>query len=155
VFSYGHDIESSWLLHEAALMTENKELIKRVEINSVKIAEAARLGIYQNKALLYEDDRNGKHKDHELEWWAQAEAVIGFLNAMVITGDSSYLDLAYSIAEFIEEYVVDKKNGEWFFRVDLKGNPITSHEKAGFWKCPYHNTRACLEVQHRVNILNS
>ncbi len=155
LFSYGHDIESSWLLHEAALVSENKELIKTVEGVSIKIAEAAKLGIYQNKALLYEDDRAGKHKDHEFEWWVQAEAVVGFLNAMVITGDSSYLELAYPIANFIEDHIVDKINGEWFFRVDLNGKPITSHEKAGFWKCPYHNARACLEILHRVNILKS
>ncbi len=152
LFSYGHDIESSWLLHEAALVTENKDLIETVEKVSIQIADAAKLGIYQNKALLYEDDRAGKHKDHEFEWWAQAEAVVGFLNAFEITGNINYLEHAFSIAKFIEEYIADKKNGEWFFRVDLKGNPITSHEKAGFWKCPYHNARACLEILHRVNV---
>lgn len=155
IFSYGHDIEASWLLHEAALITNNESLIRTVETLSIKIAEAAKLGIYQNKALLYEDDRAGKHKDHEFEWWAQAEAVVGFLNAMVITGDTHYLDLAYPIANFIEDHIVDKDNGEWFFRVDLKGQPIAGHEKAGFWKCPYHNARACLEILHRVNILKS
>jgi mannobiose 2-epimerase len=155
LFSYGHDIESSWLLHEAALITDNKELIKTIEVICIKIAEAAKLGIYQNKALLYEDDRAGKHKDHEFEWWVQAEAIVGFLNALLITGDSGYLDLVYPIANFIEDHIVDKKNGEWFFRVDLNGKPITSHEKAGFWKCPYHNARACLEILHRVNLLNS
>lgn len=155
LFSYGHDIEASWLLHEAALITENNSLIKTVEKISIKIAEAAKLGIYQNKALLYEDDRAGKHKDHEFEWWAQAEAVVGFLNAYVITGNKDYLEYSVSIAKFIEDHIVDKKNGEWFFRVDLNGEPITSHEKAGFWKCPYHNSRACLEILHRIDILKS
>lgn len=155
VFSYGHDIESSWLLHEAALVTENEELIDEVEKISIKIVNAAKPGIYQNKAILYEDDRAGKHKDHEFEWWAQAEAVVGFLNAIVVTGNYEYLKYADSIAHFIENHIVDEKNGEWFFRVDLNGQPITKHEKAGFWKCPYHNARACLEILHRIDLLKS
>ncbi|MBN2522353.1 MAG: AGE family epimerase/isomerase [Bacteroidales bacterium] len=155
LFSYGHDIEASWLLHEAALVTKNKSLIRTVEEASLNIARAAEPGIYRNKALLYEDDRSGRHKDHEFEWWAQAEAVVGFLNAFVIADKNAYLDYAFSIAHFIEEHFVDKKHGEWFFRVDLEGKPITSHEKAGFWKCPYHNARACLEILHRIKKLKS
>ncbi|MBA7544917.1 Cellobiose 2-epimerase [subsurface metagenome] len=155
LFSYGHDIEASWLLHEAALVSGNKNLIRNIEELSVRIANAAKLGIFQNKALLYEDDRAGRHSDHEFEWWAQAEAVVGFLNAYAITLNEAYIEYACSIARFIEEYVVDKKNGEWYFRVDLEGKAIASHEKAGFWKCPYHNARACLEILHRKNILNS
>jgi mannobiose 2-epimerase len=155
LYSYGHDIESSWLLHEAAFVTENMDLIRTIEEASIKIADASKLGIYQNKALLYEDDRAGKHKDHEFEWWAQAEALVGFLNALTINDNKEYLEYAYNIANFIEDHVVDKKNGEWFFRVDLNGNPVVKHEKAGFWKCPYHNARACLEILHRVDILRS
>jgi mannobiose 2-epimerase len=155
VFSYGHDIEASWLLHEAALVIENQMLIKTVEKASIKIADAAKTGIYENKALLYEDDRAGRHKDHEFEWWAQAEAVVGFLNTYVLTGKNHYLEHAFSIARFIDNFVADKKNGEWFFRVDLNGNPVAGHEKAGFWKCPYHNARACLEILHRIQILKS
>ncbi len=154
IISFGHDIETSWLLHEAALISGNEELIKKVTRLCIHMVDAVKPGISPKGALYYENDRKGKHAELEIEWWAQAEGVVGFLNAYVLTKDPSYLSIAYNIARFIEEYVVDKKNGEWFFRVTEHGDPIMSHEKAGFWKCPYHNSRACLEIMHRLDLIN-
>jgi mannobiose 2-epimerase len=153
LISYGHDIETSWLLHEAAIATEDEEIIRSVSKTSVEIAYAVRKGLTPEGALLYEDDRNGIHKDHEIEWWAQAEAIVGFLNSYILKKDPFFLDAAYKNAKFIEKYIVDKEQGEWFFRVDRNGKHLPGHEKAGFWKCPYHNTRACFEILHRVGIL--
>jgi len=152
--SFGHDIETSWLLHEAALISENKELIDRVTELSIKISDAVKAGIAPGGPLYYESDREGKHEEREIEWWAQAEAVVGYLNTYFLTGEGSNLQIAYTIAQFIEKYIVDKEHGEWFFRVTEEGRPILSHEKAGFWKCPYHNARACLEIIHRLELLN-
>jgi len=155
LISYGHDIEGSWLLHEAALVTENDKLIKSVEKISLKIVKAATEGYIEEGAMLYENDREGRHHDDELEWWAQAEAVVGYLNAYLITQENDYLEKACSIAYFIDKYIADREKGEWFFRVNRNGNPILKHEKAGFWKCPYHNTRACLEILYRTELLNN
>lgn len=150
VISYGHDIETSWLLHEAAIISGNNDLIKSITERIIKMADAVKPGLSPKGALYYESDRLGKHSEREIEWWAQAEAIVGFLNAYELTKDTSYLTIAYTISRFIEEYIVDKRYGEWFFRVTENGEPILSHEKAGFWKCPYHNTRACLEILKRV-----
>ena len=153
LISFGHDIETSWLLHEAALISENPELIDLISQLSIKICNAVKKGLSNSGALYYESDRAGKHYEHEIEWWAQAEGIVGYLNALVLTKNPEYLDIAYDIAQFIEAYVVDKQYGEWFFRVTENGDPILSHEKAGFWKCPYHNTRMCLEILHRIHLL--
>ena len=152
LISYGHDIETSWLLHEAALISENQELGNSISQLSIKICDAVKKGLSETGALYYENDRAGKHYEHEIEWWAQAEGVVGYMNAYMLTKDPDYLNIAFRIAQFIETYVVDKQNGEWFFRVTEKGKPILSHEKAGFWKCPYHNTRMCLEILHRMEM---
>jgi cellobiose epimerase len=154
LISYGHDIECSWLLHEAALVSENTGLINSTEKTSIKIAKAATEGYISEGALLYEADREGKHSDSELEWWVQAEAMVGYMNTYMITGEQQYLDMTIKIMKFIENHIVDKEKGEWFFRVDKTGNPIRTLEKAGFWKCPYHNARACLEILHRIDQLN-
>lgn len=154
LISFGHDIETSWLLHEAALISENKELIKKVTPICIKMSEVVREGIAPNGVIYYESDRAGKHQEHEIEWWAQAEGIVGYLNSYVLTKDPSNVDIAHTIALFIENYIVDQKHGEWFFRVTEEGKPILSHEKAGFWKCPYHNARACLEIMHRIELLN-
>ena len=153
LISFGHDIETSWLLHEATLISENPELIDFVGQLSIKICDAVKKGLSKKGALYYESDRAGKHYEHEIEWWAQAEGIVGYLNAFVLTNNPEYLNIAYDIAQFIEAFVVDKQYGEWFFRVTENGDPILSHEKAGFWKCPYHNTRMCLEILHRIHLL--
>jgi cellobiose epimerase len=153
LISYGHDIEASWLMHEAALVTGNKELIEAIEKQAVKIAESTLKGITAKGGLIYEDDRAGKHHEYEHEWWVQAEAVVGYLNTYILTREPKYLDAAFVVTKFIEKYVADSKDGEWYFRVDPDGKPVTKHEKAGFWKCPYHNTRACLEIMHRMELL--
>jgi mannobiose 2-epimerase len=154
IISFGHDIETSWLLHEAALISENAELIHRITPCCIQMAEAVKTGLSPKGALFYESDRKGDHRELEIEWWAQAEAVVGFLNAYAITQDNSYLHIAVQLARFIEQYIVDKEHGEWFFRVTEEGVPIAGLEKAGFWKCPYHNSRACLEILHRIGMLS-
>ncbi len=154
IISYGHDIECSWLLHEAARVTGNEKLIKAIETVSIEIAKAASEGYIDVGALLYEDDREGKHKEEDLEWWVQAEAVVGFLNSYEITQDRVYLEKACAVVSFIDKHLVDKENGEWYFRLDRNGHPLRTYEKAGFWKCPYHNTRTCLELLHRIDPLN-
>lgn len=45
--SYGHDVEASWLLHEAALLIGDKRLITRIEPLVIEIAEAASEGFFQ------------------------------------------------------------------------------------------------------------
>ncbi len=153
LISFGHDIETSWLLHEAALISENTVLINLISELSIKMCEAVKQGLSKKGALYYESDRAGKHEEHEIEWWAQAEGIVGYLNAYVLTRNPEYLDIALNITRFIENYIVDKQYGEWFFRVTENGEPILSHEKAGFWKCPYHNARMCLEILHRIDLL--
>jgi mannobiose 2-epimerase len=154
LISYGHDIETSWLLHEAALISGNQELIKQITGRCIQMTQMVKDGLSPKGALHYENDRKGKHRENEIEWWAQAEAIVVFLNAYVLTKDSSFLGIAAGVTRFIEKFVVDKKNGEWFFRVTEDGVPIPDHEKAGFWKCPYHNSRACLEIMHRIDKLD-
>jgi mannobiose 2-epimerase len=148
--SYGHDIEAGWLVHESALILQDKELITKVEERVPPITDAALKGLHPTGGLLHEGDREGKHLDHEFEWWPQAEALVALVNNYEITKNERYLDIAVKISEFISKYFFDVDNGEWFYRVDLEGKPILSYPKAGMWKCPYHNGRACLELISRL-----
>lgn len=151
--SYGHDIEAGWLIHESALALDNKHLIRETEGINPKITDAALEGISPLGGIYHEGDRTGSHADHEFEWWPQAEALVGLLNTYQITGKEQYLDHAMGICQFIQAYMIDTKNGEWYYRIDQTGQPIHSYPKTGLWKCPYHNARACMEIIKRTEKL--
>ncbi len=145
MISYGHDIESAWLINEAAMVLGDNALLRRSEELCCSMAEAVVPGINGEGGLAHEVDSDGSG-DGELEWWAQAEAVVGFLNAFRISGNSEFLDIAVGVKRFTEKYFIDHSNGEWFYRLDKNGTPLPGFDKAGFWKCPYHNIRMCLEI---------
>jgi mannobiose 2-epimerase len=154
IISYGHDIEAAWLIHESAIIHGSEKLIREVETIVPKTTDAALQGLHQLGGIQHENDRNGKHVDNHFEWWPQAEAIVGLMNTYQITKNEKYIDYAVQVGRFTQDYIVDKINGEWHYRVDVTGRPIDTYVKAGFWKCPYHNSRACLEVMKRIEKLN-
>jgi mannobiose 2-epimerase len=149
IISYGHDIEGSWLIHEAAEVIHDEALIAETQKMALRMVDATReQGTDTDGSILYE--RDGNHVDTDKHWWPQAEAMVGYVNAWQISGQKIYLDEAERVWNFIALSIVDKKNGEWFWRVDKEGKPYIEDEKAGFWKCPYHNSRALIEVATRL-----
>jgi mannobiose 2-epimerase len=150
--SFGHDIEGSWLLYEAALAAGNENLIGEVKQMALKIADVVYNAAvdHENGGLFSARDEAGQIS-RKKEWWPQAEAVAGFYNAYELTGEQKYLDAADSIWEFIKNYFADYENGEWHNELYGDNTPDTSMPKAGFWKCPYHNARACFEIIRRQN----
>ena len=150
IISYGHDIEASWLIHEAALVIKNKFLKGQTENLAIQIADAAVEGIQPDGSMIYEYDKSTQHADTDRHWWVQAETVVGYFNAFEITGQMEYLNKACQAWEYIKQNLVDDKNGEWYWSVDKDGKVNKNEDKAGFWKCPYHNTRMCLEIIERM-----
>ena len=146
--SYGHDIEASWLLTEAAGLLKDPALMAKVRAMSIKMVNAASEGLQADGSLVYEKDNKTGDIDAKREWWSQAEGVVGFVNAYEITNDASYLRKAISMWKYIDKNIVDHKNGDWYYDVDEKGIP--SGDKAGPWKCPYHSSRMCMEIIERL-----
>ena len=144
--SYGHDIETAWLLGEAAEALGDEELKKRTERVSLRLAQQVLLdGMGSDGGLDYECDP-GQWRDDERCWWVQAECSVGMMYAYTISGEHKYLQASLGSWEYIGTHVIDHENGEWFRRVRKDGTPRTDLNKADAWKCPYHNTRACLEM---------
>ncbi len=149
VISYGHDIEGSWLLYESAEIAGDKNYIDKMKNIAVKMLNAAIEGINKDGGLLHDRIRN-EIVEEELEWWPQAEALVGYINAYFISKDEKFIAAAIKQKIFIESYFIDKKYGEWFYRIDKNYNPIKEYDKVGFWKCPYHNARMCMELIRRL-----
>ena len=152
IVSYGHDIEASWLLHEAALVLGDAEVLRRVENIVSKIAEAAREGFTQEGGMIYEM-QNGRGADGDRHWWVQAETVVGYFNLWEHFGNQEGLENAIMCWEFIKAHIIDKENGEWFWSLRSDGTVNREDDKAGFWKCPYHNGRMCMELIERTKTL--
>ncbi len=155
-FSYGHDIEGSWLLYAAAEMLDDDDLMERVKKASLKLANITlKEGLDTEGGIMTEGDRNGVI-DTDKNWWPQAEAMVGFLNAFQISNDRKFFEVSYNCWNFVKKHIVDREKGEWFSRVNRKGTPNLSEEnKLGPWKAPYHNTRGCLEIMKRIKKLSS
>jgi cellobiose epimerase len=155
--SYGHDIEGSWLLFEAAEVLGDSALIERARGIAIKMAAAVYAeGRDKDGSIFYEADSTGKLIDPNKHWWAQAEAVVGFYNAFQLTGEEKYATQAFRAWEYIEAKIVDRTHGEWLAKLKPDGTPFTEAEDSdaclvGPWKCPYHNSRVCYEMLERLD----
>jgi mannobiose 2-epimerase len=151
IFSYGHDVEAAWLVHEAAEAVGDSSLLDNVKKISVQLAEAATEGLDGDGGLWYEYDSSRQHLIREKHSWPQAEAMVGFFNAWQIAGDEKFLSHSLQSWQFVKQHMLDKGLGEWYWGVRADRAPMINEEKAGLWKCPYHNSRACIEVANRIN----
>lgn len=149
IVSYGHDIEASWLIHEAALVLGDKEVLAKVEPLVEYIAAAADEGLMSDGSMIYETFLDKKQDEADRHWWVQAENVVGHVNLYQHFGDEVAMQKALRCWEFIKKNLIDYKNGEWHWSVRIDGTINTDDDKAGFWKCPYHNGRMCMEVMER------
>ena len=148
--SPGHDIEGSWLLCEAADAIGDADLSRRVRAEAVAMAGAVlREGVDADGGLPNEIG-SASARARAKDWWPQAEAVVGFLNAHEITGAAEYLRAAAGAWGYIRDRILDRAGGEWLWSVRADGAPDATLPKISEWKCPYHNGRMCLEAERRL-----
>ncbi len=143
--SYGHDIEASWLLVEAAEQLGEDELLAEAKSVALHMAQVTfEQGLEQDGSL-----RDQDNNDHKV-WWIQAEAMVGFFNAYQLSGRPHFLEASLQSWNYINDALCDRQYGEWLWGRDADGLAL-AHEKAGLWKSPYHNGRACLEIMRRID----
>lgn len=146
--SYGHDIEATWLLDRACEVLGDSELLRTVRGFTGPVAEQVYEHAYKLHSL--ENEWEDGKTDTTRVWWVQAEAVVGFLNAYKYTSDEKYLAAAEDIYSYIEDKMIDKREGsEWFWDLDVNGEPTSRKPIVEPWKCPYHNGRMCFEIKNR------
>jgi len=159
--SYGHDIELSWLLVEAAEVVGDPALIARARQEAVAIAKVTNAeGVDTDGGVYNEGDPKGPTNTNK-EWWGQAEAAVGFFNAYQISGDPAYFADSKRSWRFIQDKVVDRQHGDWHNTLARDCTPILEikgffgrtfpSSKLGVWKCPYHNSRSCMQLIERVD----
>ena len=149
LYSYGHDIEASWLLDRAAEVLGDKQIQDETYAYTTQIAEEVYKQALQNSAMNNECF-NGV-VDTTRVWWVQAEAMVGFYNCYQKTGDVKYQTITEVLWRYIQEYIIDKREGsEWFWDLNEHGEPESRKPIVEPWKCPYHNGRMCMEMIRRT-----
>ena len=148
--SFGHDIEASWLIIEAARLSGDNALYGRTVEEGLKMVDSVvEQGIASDGSVLYA--RSEGVVDGDRHWWVQSEGVVGFLNAYQVSGDRNYLEASVKLWDFIDRALVDREHGEWLYRINDSGATYPEDNKVGPWKCPYHNARCCYEVITRIS----
>ena len=166
ICSFGHDIEASWLVWEAAEILGEESILAKTKPLILKMADAVlKVGVDKDGGLFLESTRHGSHVRTNKHWWLQAETLVGFMNSYQLTGDLKYWDTLKLSWDFIDKHVIDHEGGEWFTKVNRLGKPyLTEPEddpspyyrndwKIDPWKCPYHNGRAMIELSQRISML--
>jgi len=157
IASYGHDIEAAWLLNEAFnVLIPQEQKVQSYETRIThNIALASLEGLQPDGSMIHEA-KTSNHPSPSTntgsarEWWVECEAVVGFIDQWQITGQQEWWTRAEAVWHYIENHLLDREHGEWFWSVLPDGTPDTGNDKAGFWKCPYHNSRMCLELIERL-----
>lgn len=143
--SYGHDIETSWLMCEAAEAVGDEALLEKVRKQAVEMVDVALAeGMNADGAMKLEDRRP------VYQWWTGCEAVVGCINAWQITGQKKYFDAAVKSWEFARAHFIDSADGGWFKEIDANYQPVARSPKVSIWNCPYHNARMGFEIVARL-----
>jgi mannobiose 2-epimerase len=153
--SYGHDIETSWLLTEAAHTTGSELLQETCRLSSCKMVDTILKNGTADDGSIYNEVTEDAMLDDDRHWWPQAEGMVGFLNTYQHTGDEIYIETIMKLWQFIKRYLIHPELGEWYYRVNNKNIPAPDEEFAGPWKGPYHNGRMCMEVIRRIDKLHN
>ena len=147
--SYGHDIESSWLIDWGCGLLGGGARMERIAAINSQLADSVLREAFDGSSLANECER-GAVDSHRV-WWVQSEALLGFVNEFCKHPErTDCRDAAASLWRYITEKVADRRpGGEWFWRLDAQGEPDREKPVVEPWKCPYHNGRMCMELMRR------
>ncbi len=156
IYSYGHDIEATWLIDRACDVIGDKDISAKFgEMNKRIARKIADVAYHKESGSLLNESENGVVNTWRI-WWVQAETVVGFINAYQRGyGDAEYMDIAANVWDYIKNNIIDKREGgEWHSQLDENGQFAEFKPMVDPWKCPYHNGRMCIEAISRLESMN-
>ncbi len=143
---YGHDLENIWFLIEASARLPFPSALQ-VDLYETLFFNAWRYGYDHARGGFYLGGDLGRFaaERHKI-WWVEAEALVCALRLYSLTRRKLYFDVFAKTLEWVTVYQTDWQRGEWYLRTDRVGvgSGDKAHERAGTWKCCYHNGRAML-----------
>lgn len=149
--SYGHDIETAWLMDRSLEVLGDAAYTEKLTPITKALTENIYNVAFDGHSLSNECDKGVV--DTNRVWWVQAETIVGLLNGYEKDpSKTQYKEAAEAAWQFIKEHVIDKRQGsEWYWLVRQDGSPVEGKPIVEPWKCPYHNGRMCMEVIRRMS----
>ena len=149
-WSFGHDIEAAWLLVDGAILHDDEDLIYRCGDAAIALAERTMTeGTDDDGGIIYEAEP-GRVTDGNKAWWVQAEAIVGYHTAWLISRDGRFLDAMNRSWRYISEHLIDRERGGWIKQLTRDNRRIPGRPRVSLWDCPYHHGRACMEMVERI-----
>ena len=146
--SYGHDVETGWLLCDAARVLDDQALIDKADQIALDVTKTCLAEGMSEKGYMTYEKKGGKASKH-CSWWGQIETMIACINAWQISGDESYLHAADTVWTFVKQNMIDTEYGEWYSDC-FDGKPGKDAPKVSMWRCPYHTVRLGVEMYNRL-----
>lgn len=151
LYSYGHDIETSWLVDRGLELLGDEAVSRKLGPITDVLAEQIYQIAYQDSSVLNECERGVNNTSRV--WWVQAESVLGFMNYYQKHPEKTeYFTAVCDIWGYIRDVLTDKRAGsEWYWELDAHRRPSSGKPIVEPWKCPYHNGRMCFEMIKRLS----
>jgi mannobiose 2-epimerase len=148
--SFGHDIETAFLMLEASHALGLKNDKTTMTIAKLMVDHALRNGWDSTVGGFYDEGYYFKNKEKisiildSKNWWAQAEG----LNTLLLMAyhfpndEMHYYDKFKQLWQYIQTYLIDHVNGDWFESGIDKEPQRKTALKGHIWKATYHHYRS-------------
>jgi mannobiose 2-epimerase len=153
--SYGHDVETAYLMLESETVLGQPSLAKTERMAKLLVDHALAYGWDEANGGFFRDGTTfGNPEDKRKEWWVQFEG----LNALLLMHEKyrgqtdAYFRAFQQQWRFIKDHQIDREFGGVFDTIEQDGT-VTDTTKSRIWKEAYHDTRALLNVISRLRKL--
>jgi cellobiose epimerase len=148
--SFGHDVETAFLLVETAAALGMPEDPKTLGVARLLVDHALEWGWDLAHGGFYDKGESfaGPAFDQKKVWWTQAEGLYALLLMHQKHGDRTdrYWTAFLKQWEFIERHMIDPVHGGWYAETTRDGKLLGNGAKADPWKANYHTSRALMNV---------
>jgi mannobiose 2-epimerase len=156
--SFGHDIETAYLLLEASHIlglehdAKTMAVAKKLTDHTIRNGFDTKVGGFYDAGYYFKGKTDITITKDTKNWWAQAEG----LNTLLLMADHfpkdelNYFALFQKQWDYINKYIIDHEHGEWYMGGIDKEPEMKTAQKGQIWKASYHQFRALSNIVQRL-----